>query len=919
MKANVPDRTAIKLPPKMNWRTSDEDEINRRRVRAIEEQPDIRNLTPAHPVFSNFEITSASGMTYYVEIRDLAHRQFHSTTVDFMINGLGTDKHVEAVLNYLQSFHADAYRRALEKGSNRIDIVPDGEMDTLRVERNLRDLPPALMGLFDERGILQACSPEEAVARLSQSRSRKLRISQEIAPWLEARQLAEDRVLSRRDYEWRVRSGSYPGQETKLPLFPYQRQGMLHLAFTERAMLADEMGLGKTVQAVAACALLQRLNKAQRVLVVAPASLKTEWEEQIRMFTELPYQLIFGGRKSRLYAYEHPTFFSIVNYEQVVRDVAEINALLKPDIVILDEAQRIKNWPTKTAQAIKRVQSRYAFVLTGTPIENRLDELYSIINFIDPALFGPLFRFNREYYLLDERGRPAGYCNLVHLHKRIAPVVLRRRKSDVEDQLPSRTDEHYYVPLTPEQRTEYDGLVPRITRLLKIAENRGLSKQESDLLMKLMNMARMICDTNYILNPKERACPKLDELGRILEEAFSEPDTKVVIFSEWKRMLELVSELLDSLGVKYAVHTGDISQKRRRGEINMFKSDPACRAFISTESGGAGLNLQNANVVINCDLPWNPAKLEQRIARVWRKNQKRNVTVINLISEETIEHKMIQIHEVKRGLAEGVLDDRGDYDTYNLKDRRQSFIKRLKQVMEVELPEKSAGPPRPVTLPPDRSLGMMNVVSKRFGKDILWAEEQYPEEAACPVILIVARGDADKLAQKIQPLYEEYFGADVPPDVKPGIEIIDEAGFKAIQRLQEMGVLAGRVRSKRSLFPPRPASPEPLPEATQARLSDWSMQIERKIKTVNVLTSAGLAGEAKPALQDILLLSAKMCALTNGLPEPESADAINAMTHHLQMKALQDCRALLEDLPPNAIPGIIQTCRTVIGAQGTSQ
>src|SRR5262245_2613018 len=190
---------------------------------------------------------------------------------------------------------------------------------------------------------------------------------------------------------------------------------MLHLAFTERALLADEMGLGKTIQAIAACALLHRLGQAQRVLVVTPASLKMEWEEQIQRFTELPQQLVRGHRGARLQAYTTAPFFTIANYEQMLTDALDVNAQLRPDVVVLDEAQRIKNWSTKTAQAVKRLRSRYAFVLTGTPIENRIDELHSLMDFLNPTVLGPLFRFNRDFYELDQRGRPAGFRNLDRL------------------------------------------------------------------------------------------------------------------------------------------------------------------------------------------------------------------------------------------------------------------------------------------------------------------------------------------------------------------------------------------------------------------------------------------------------------------------------------------------------------------------
>ena len=141
----------------------------------------------------------------------------------------------------------------------------------------------------------------------------------------------------------------------------------------------------------------------------------------------------------------------------MLADALEVNQRLRPDIVVLDEAQRIKNWSTKTTQAIKRLRSRYAFILTGTPIENRIDELYSLMDFLNPSLLGPLFRFNREYYDLDDRGRPAGYRNLDKLHERIKPHMLRRRKADVETELPERSDRNHFVPLSAEQQGEYDG------------------------------------------------------------------------------------------------------------------------------------------------------------------------------------------------------------------------------------------------------------------------------------------------------------------------------------------------------------------------------------------------------------------------------------------------------------------------------
>jgi len=644
----------IPLPPANDWRTTDQDEILRRVQRARDEKHSIINLEPEHPVYSQFRVGSPSGMIYQVEIRDLCERAFSCSCPDFRINGLGTCKHVEATLIWLKRRHKGDVRAAEQLGSNRIDVVP--AENSLRIERNLTSLSPSLRVLFDGTGQLL----DEPVAALEKLRRHsKIRISQDVAPFLESRHRAEERLILRRDYETGVIEGRHPEHVTLCPLYPYQREGMLHLAFGERVLLADEMGLGKTIQAIAACALLHHLGRAHRVLVVTPASLKTEWEEQIRKFTTLTQRLVFGPRsvRARYYADNSPPFFTIVNYEQVVTDSLDINARLKPDIVILDEAQRIKNWATKTAQAVKRLVSRYAFVLTGTPIENRIDELYSIVDFLDPELLGSLFRFNRDFYQFDEKGRPSDYKNLSALRERVRPVLLRRRKHHVETEIPDRSDRNHFVQLTPAMRAEYDDYKQQVSQLVQKSLRRPLTKKEQDLLMILLGMMRMICDTPSIIKNHDcQDCPKLDELARVLDECLSDPDVKVLIFSEWEGMLKKVSAWADRNGIGYAWHTGSVPQQRRRGEILAFRNDPDCRLFISTDSGGVGLNLQNASVVINCDLPWNPARLEQRIARAWRKHQRRAVTVVNLIAEGTIEHAMLATLANKMTLAEGVLD-----------------------------------------------------------------------------------------------------------------------------------------------------------------------------------------------------------------------------------------------------------------------
>jgi len=829
------------LPAHTDWRTTDADELAKRRLRAREEKFRITNLDPTHPVFSNFEIQSPSGMTYRAEIRDVSSRQFSCTCTDFRINGLGACKHIEAILLQLSRRQRAEFKAAERISSPRADIVADAT-GRLRVERNASKLPPKLRARFDNSdGVqLEDLSPEELMEELCACRSQSLRVSQDVEPWLAIRARQQDRILSRRAYEAGVADGTHPEHVTHSPLFPYQREGMLHLAFKERALLADEMGLGKTIQAIAACALLHHLGKARRVLIVTPASLKAEWEEQIQKFTDLPLRLVFGGRaiRSQIYGDPDAPFFTIANYEQIVQDSLDINARLRPDVVILDEAQRIKNWSTKTAQAVKRLDSRYAFVLTGTPIENRIDELRSIVDFLDPSILGPLFRFNREYYQLDHRGRPEGYKNLDKLRERVRPILLRRRKAEVETELPDRTDKNHFVALTPAMRDEYNGVQKQVAELIKKSQIRPLTPKEQDLLMILLNMMRMICDSPGIMkgNPS-RDCPKLDELARVLDECLADPDVKVIIFSEWIGMLDRVREWAEKTHTGFAWHTGTVPQKQRRAEILAFRQDPDCRLFLSTDSGGVGLNLQNASVVINCDLPWNPAKLEQRIARAWRKNQLRTVTVVNLIAENTIEHGMLASLSQKMELAQGVLDGTGDLTNIKLKSGGQAFLKRLAQVMSaVPTDGTSAKPP-----PSDPAAHFASRAKAVLGNRLAHCEETWVPGSPTPVLMAVLQDSA----AADRPRIDELFAETPWRGDKPVLQILDAATWQALEKLAAAGMITIHTRATRPLLPadghplPPPLTPEQL-----ARIECLRALAAKKRRAAKALLAEELTEEA---------------------------------------------------------------------------
>jgi len=471
----------------LGWLTTDADEIALRRARAASEQLRVENLDRNEPVFSSFRVHSSSGANYTVEIRSLTELENSCSCPDFHSNGLGTCKHIEAVIRRVRRAPA-AVRGDGRSARVEVFLRRTGEPGVgLTLPRHLhKQTQEVVQRYFGDDGQMRG-DPAEAIPALRRELdqapvvvARTVRLSGELLAWSADRGRQSAREAERAAFVDDLRRGTRTPPNLKNDVYPYQLDGVLHLAFRERALLADDMGLGKTVQAIAACVLLSELRGIARVLVVCPVSLKTEWEEQIERFTERPFRTVYGSKPARLAAYEQPPFFTIVNYEQAVRDVADINGRLHPDVIILDEAQRIKNWNTRTARSLKRLASRYAFLLTGTPLENRIDEIYSIIEFLDPQVFGPLFRFNREFYDLDERGRPVGYRNLAELKRRIRPLLLRRRKDEIETQLPQRVDNNYFVPLSPAQIELYRSYEERVAKLAQVAKRRPLTREEQE-------------------------------------------------------------------------------------------------------------------------------------------------------------------------------------------------------------------------------------------------------------------------------------------------------------------------------------------------------------------------------------------------------------------------------------------------------
>ncbi len=691
-----------------------EEQIDIRRQRAKAAKFTIENLGK-NRVYSDFRVTNPdSGGQYTVTVRGFEVGDNVCTCPDFKSNTLGTCKHIEAVTDHLRD-ELPPHLQKKKATVARPEIVLNYNGEQLRLAihlpaRNSDKLVRLAATYFDEKGLWSGRGKYRDLIRDVEEVPETVTFQTEALDFAGS-EIERGEMLAR-EQEWlkQLDAGTFELNPLTVPLYDYQIRGALFLACRGRSILGDDMGLGKTVQTLAAVELLAQERGVQKVLVVAPASVKYQWEGEIRKFTGRPAQVIEGSPEDRRDQYAQAAFYRLVNYEQVVRDREAINAW-KPDVIVLDEAQRIKNWEAKTSKEVKKLRSRYAIVLTGTPLENKLEELYSIVQFVDERRFGPAFQFLHDHRVLDEAGNLKGYRNLDKIREKLAPIFLRRTRGEVLTQLPPRTDNTVFVELAPEQQTPYEEQRVALARLLQ--KNYLTDLDRKRILASVVNM-RTICDSLFLFDRQNRVSPKLDEFAELVPEMVGDPagggrqgivpgeqcpdghrsaeslPHKAVVFSQWETMILEAAKVLDRLGVGYAVLHGGLPGKDRKEVLERFKSDPECKVFLSTDAGGTGLNLQMADTVVNLELPWNPAVLEQRIARVHRMGQSRPVRVVNFVTRGTIEEKVLRTLEAKQGLFAGVFA--GDADEIPFEAvNTTGFLDSMRELMSPEEAARAEG------------------------------------------------------------------------------------------------------------------------------------------------------------------------------------------------------------------------------------
>ena len=637
----------------------------------------------ADNIYGDHILTNERGIKYRVFLRDFENETGYSDSADAQKNKLGTTKHIMYTFAKLKE-NKNLYAR-MGKTFPFVEVYCDPLNDYKITWYYPSELPLPEKRLIskyfknhefiDDGELLNFLKFFDEAEELS-----AIRIRPEVRQKVE--QAYEQKLLAD------IADRTTPGySDIKAELYPYQKEGVEFCLFKKYAIIADEMGLGKTLQAISIAVLKKKYFGFRRTLVVCPASLKEQWKKEIEKFSNEKAVIIQGTPDEREQLYLKSTeFFMILNYETILRDHQALNKA-GIDFMILDEAQKVKNFETKTASAVNRIQTKHTLVITGTPIENKLIDIFSIVNILDPHFFGPLWEFSYQHCLFDSEkpNKITGYYDLKKLNKKLDKILIRREKRNVLDQLPNVQQINIPVELSPIQADYHASYANGIARIIS---KKFLTPYDMNMLQMLLTKMRMVCDSTYLVDEETNESPKLVELENILLEQLDLKNSKrkVIIFSEWVNVHKLIGRLLRENNIGFAELNGKIPVKSRGELIRKFETNEYCKVFLSTEAGGAGLNLQVADTLINFELPWNPAKKNQRIGRIDRLGQKSNkLTIFNLITRQSIEQQIATGLLVKQNLFDGVLGTNANTNFVDFSSKgRSQFIQQLEEFITSE-------------------------------------------------------------------------------------------------------------------------------------------------------------------------------------------------------------------------------------------
>ena len=470
-----------------------------------------------------------------------------------------------------------------------------------------------------------------------------------------------DQTKTDADEGWKTQTEKSRKSQNFIPEIPstlqadlrdYQREGynwLTRLAHWEvGGCLADDMGLGKTIQSLA---IILKMAVDGPSLVVAPTSVSTNWQSEVTRFTPTINIKLFSGKDRKKTIKNLKKFDLLITTYTLLQQESELLSSVKWQTIILDEAQAIKNAATKRSQAAMSLQAKFKLITTGTPIENHLGELWNLFHFINPGLLGTLNSFNERFAIPIERYQDREAK--LKLKKLIRPFILRRIKSQVLEELPSRTEVTLDVEMSTDEAHFYEAL--RQNAIDKLESNKDNKGKHIQILTEIMRLRQACCNPRLLDDNTTIESSKLKVFASLTEELIGGRH-KALVFSQFIGHLRIIRQYLDEQSIHYQYLDGSTSSKKRKERVDAFQSGQGDLFLISLKAGGLGLNLTAADYVIHMDPWWNPAVEDQASDRAHRIGQTRPVTIYRLVCKNTIEEKIVTLHQEKRDLAGSLLE-----------------------------------------------------------------------------------------------------------------------------------------------------------------------------------------------------------------------------------------------------------------------
>ncbi len=445
------------------------------------------------------------------------------------------------------------------------------------------------------------------------------------------------------------------------PLFPYQKIGVTFMLKCKNCIMADEPGMGKTIQSITTA----EAAKAKKILIFCPSILKENWAEEVKKWTKKTSVIIAGTPKQRQSKWQLDRNYYISNYEQLLRDLEDMQKI-DWDFIIADEATRISNPRSKSGRFIKKIKAKNKIALTGTPINNRPDDLWNIADFIRPGELGSFWSFRDQYCVVNNWGGVAGYKNLNELRQRIQRIMIRRRKEDVLKELPPKLYTDIHCDLNRAERNYYNQIKNEIASdLLK-------GEKIDNALVKMVRL-KQLTGSAELLGSEITKSSKMEALQELLGEVIVDGN-KVIVFTQFAKMAKIITR--DLSGYDPLLISGEVPEEERQKLVHEFNNGEKNKVMVMTEAGAFGLNLQRANYVIHYDLSWSLSKMVQREDRAHRVGQKKNVTIYTMMARDTIDEYIRSVIYAKKKISNFLIDTRDEIEAEKLS--REDLLDLLK-------------------------------------------------------------------------------------------------------------------------------------------------------------------------------------------------------------------------------------------------